>query len=51
MAGLFVWMKQGRVCVPGGEASSQAADSVDPGQAEVHEAIPEVRLNIYILLE
>lgn len=49
MAGLFVWMKQGRVCVPGGEASSQAADSQDPGEPEVAEAIPEVRLNIYIL--
>lgn len=44
MAGLFVWMKQGRVYVPG-EASSQAADSVDKG-AEVDEAIPEVGLNI-----
>lgn len=50
MAGLFVWMKQERVCVPGGEASSQQADSVEAG-AEVDEAIPEVRLNIYILLE
>lgn len=45
MAGLFVWMKQGRVYVPG-EASSQAADSVDPGGAEVEEVIPEARLNI-----
>lgn len=43
MAGLFAWMKQGRVYVPG-EASSQAADSVDPGEAEVDEVIPEVPL-------
>lgn len=45
MAGLFVWMKQGRVCAPGG-VSSQAADSVAPGVAEVDGVIPEVRLNI-----
>lgn len=44
MAGLFVWMKQGRVSVPG-EASSQAADSVDPGVAGVAEVIPEARID------
>lgn len=42
MVGLFVWMKQGRVNVPG-EASRQAADSVAPGE-EVGEATPEVSL-------
>lgn len=45
MAGLFVWMKRGRVFVPG-EASSQAAGSVDPGGEEVDEAIPEVHLRL-----
>lgn len=45
MAGLFVWMKQGRVFVPG-EDSSQAEDSVDPGVAEVDEVIPEVRISV-----
>lgn len=42
MAGLFVLMKQERDCVPG-QASSQAADSVDP-EAEADEVIPEVDL-------
>lgn len=40
MAGQFAWMKQERVCVPG-EASSQAADSAEPG-GEVDEVIAEV---------
>lgn len=50
MAGLFVWMKQGRVSVPG-EASSQAADSVDPGVAEVAEVIPEARIDIKLYVK
>lgn len=43
-AGLFVWMKQEKVCVPG-EASSRGADSVAPGGAEVGEVTPEVQFD------